>query len=68
MNRSNLLICLAVMMTACLIKFWGKKKQYAQMPQVMYETKVLKPETRTYSITFPATLEGTSEVKVYPQV
>ena len=43
-------------------------KDNAQMPQVKYETKVLKHETRTYNISFPATLEGTSEVKVYPQV
>ena len=45
----------------------GKGKN-AEMPQAKFETKVLKLESRTYNMTFPATLEGTSEVKVYPQV
>ena len=70
MNRKRFIIlkCLVVTVLAgCLLVSCGKK-QNAQTPQVKYETKVLKPETRTYSITFPATLEGTSEVKVYPQV
>ena len=67
MNKSHLLIFVATMVVACLFLSCGKK-QNAAMPQVKYETKVLKPETRTYSITFPATLKGTSEVKVYPQV
>jgi membrane fusion protein (multidrug efflux system) len=45
----------------------GKKKN-TEMPQVKYETKVLQPESRTYNMTFPASLEGTNEAKVYPQV
>ncbi len=45
----------------------GKGKN-AETPQTKFETKVLKLESRTYNMTFPATLEGTSEVKVYPQV
>ena len=45
----------------------GKGKN-AETPQAKFETKVLKLESRTYNMTFPATLEGTSEVKVYPQV
>ena len=67
-KRFIILKCLvATVLAGCLLVSCGKK-QNAQTPQVKYETKVLKPETRTYSITFPATLEGTSEVKVYPQV
>lgn len=67
-KHSVLLRCLVVTVLAgSLLVSCGKKKT-PDMPQVKYETKVLKPETRTYSITFPATLEGTSEVKVYPQV
>ena len=46
----------------------GKKNKNAEMPQIKYETSVLKYESRTYNMMFPATLEGTSEVKVYPQV
>ncbi|MBO7630684.1 MAG: efflux RND transporter periplasmic adaptor subunit, partial [Bacteroidales bacterium] len=57
----------ATVLAGCLLVSCDKKKN-AEMPQIKYETKVLKLETRTYSITFPATLEGTSEVKVYPQV
>ena len=38
------------------------------MPQVKYETKVLQNESRIYNMTFPASLEGTNEAKVYPQV
>jgi membrane fusion protein (multidrug efflux system) len=54
-------------MAAGLFFSCGKKKT-AEMPQVKYETKVLKPESRTYNMTFPASLEGTNEAKVYPQV
>ena len=67
MNKSHLRICLVAILAAGLFLSCGKKKN-TEMPQVKYETKVLKPETRTYSMSFPATLEGTSEVKVYPQV
>ena len=67
-KRFIILRCVvATVLASCLLVSCGKKKT-AEMPQVKYETKVLKFETRTYSITFPATLEGTSEVKVYPQV
>ena len=71
MKRNSFIIlqCLvATVLAGCLLISCGKKNKNAAMPQVKYETKVLKPETRTYSITFPATLKGTSEVKVYPQV
>ena len=57
----------AMVMAGGLIVSCGKKKN-TEMPQVKYETKVLQPEARVYNMTFPATLEGTSEVKVYPQV
>ena len=67
MNKSHLIICLATIMAAGLFFSCGKKKT-AEMPQVKYETKVLKPESRTYNMTFPASLEGTNEAKVYPQV
>ena len=67
-NRFIILGCLVTTMLAgCLIVSCGKKKN-TEKPQVKYETKVLQPETRVYNMSFPATLEGTSEVKVYPQV
>ena len=71
MKRNSFIILqclLATVLVGCLFISCGKKNKNVAMPQINYETKVLKPETRTYSITFPATLEGTSEVKVYPQV
>lgn len=67
MNKSHLIICLATIMAACLFFSCGKKKN-TEMPQVKYETKVLKPESRVYNMTFPASLEGVNEAKVYPQV
>lgn len=67
MNKSHLFICLATIMAACLFFSCGKQKN-TEMPQVKYETKVLQPESRIYNMTFPATLEGTNEAKVYPQV
>ena len=67
MKKSHLLICLAAILFASTFYSCGNKKD-AQAPQVKYETKVLKLESRTYNMTYPATLEGTSEVKVYPQV
>lgn len=39
-----------------------------EVPGVKYETKVVQPENRTYNLEFPATMAGTHEVKVYPQV
>lgn len=71
MKRNSFIILqwiLATVLAGCLLISCGKKNKDAAMPQVKYETKALKFETRTYSISFPATLEGTSEVKVYPQV
>ena len=71
MKRNSFVILqclLATVLAGCLLISCGKKNKNAEAPQIKYETKVLKLETRTYSITFPATLEGTSEVKVYPQV
>lgn len=67
MKKSHLLICFAIMVIAGFCMSCGKGKN-AEMPQAKFETKVLKLESRTYNMTFPATLEGTSEVKVYPQV
>lgn len=67
-NRFIILKCLvAAVLAGCLLISCGKKKT-AEMPQVKYETKVLQPESRTYNMTFPASLEGTNEAKVYPQV
>ena len=71
MKRNSFIIlqCLLVtVLVACLFLSCGKKNKNAAMPQIKYETKVLKYESRTYSMSFPASLEGTSEVKVYPQV
>ena len=67
MNKSKLFLFAVLLFATCMILSCGQKNN-AEMPQVKYETKVLKHETRTYNISFPATLEGTSEVKVYPQV
>lgn len=67
MKKSHLLICFVIMIIAGFCMSCGKGKN-AEMPQAKFETKVLKLESRTYNMTFPATLEGTSEVKVYPQV
>lgn len=67
MKKSHLLICFAIMIIAGFCMSCGKGKN-AEAPQAKFETKVLKLESRTYNMTFPATLEGTSEVKVYPQV
>ena len=55
------------MMAVCVFSSCGKKKE-TEKPQVKFETKVLKLENRVYNMSFPATLSGTSEVKVYPQV
>lgn len=68
MNKSNLFFCMAVILAAGLFASCGNKNGEAAMPQAKFETKVLKHESRTYNMSFPATLEGTSEVKVYPQV
>ena len=67
MNKSKLFLVAALVMAVCVFSSCGKKKT-PEMPQVKYETKVLKPESRTYNMTFPASLEGTNEAKVYPQV
>lgn len=67
MKKSLSILCTILLVAACVISSCGKKKN-AEMPQVKYETKVLQSESRTYNMTFPATLSGTSEVKVYPQV
>ena len=67
MKKSYFLMFTMLAVAACVLLSCGQKNN-AQMPQVKYETKVLKHETRTYNISVPATLEGTSEVKVYPQV
>ena len=67
MNKSKLFLFAVSLLTTCVILSCGKKKNM-EMPQVKYETKVLQLESRVYDMTFPATLSGTSEVKVYPQV
>ncbi len=67
MKKTHLIICFAIMIIAGFCMSCGKGKN-AETPQAKFETKVLKLESRTYNMTFPATLEGTSEVKVYPQV
>ena len=68
MNKRRLFICVVAIMAIGLFASCGKKNKNAEMPQIKYETSVLKYESRTYNMMFPATLEGTSEVKVYPQV
>lgn len=68
MNKRNLFICVMAILAVGLFASCGKRNKDAEMPQVKFETKVLKPESRTYNMGFPAMLEGTSEVKVYPQV
>lgn len=67
MNKSFYLFCSILILAACVVSSCGKKKETAK-PQVKFETKVLQLEHRTYNMSFPATLSGTSEVKVYPQV
>jgi membrane fusion protein (multidrug efflux system) len=67
MKKSLSILCTMLLMAACVISSCGKKKT-PEKPQVKFETKVLQPESRIYNMTFPATLSGTSEVKVYPQV
>ena len=67
MKKSLSILCTMLLVAACVISSCGKKKN-AEMPQVKYETKVLKPESRVYNMTFPASLEGVNEAKVYPQV
>jgi membrane fusion protein (multidrug efflux system) len=67
MKKSLSVLCTMLLIAACVISSCGKKKT-PEMPQVKYETKVLKPESRTYNMTFPASLEGVNEAKVYPQV
>lgn len=63
-NSTWLLLVLAIFMFhSC-----GNRVSDSESPQIKFETKVLKHESRVYNMTFPATLEGTSEVKVYPQV
>ena len=66
MNKFKLLLCTVLLLATCVMVSCGKKQ--ATMPQTKYETKVLQPENRIYNMTFPASLEGTNEAKVYPQV
>jgi membrane fusion protein (multidrug efflux system) len=66
MNKFKLLLCTVLLFATCVMVSCGKKQ--ATMPQTKYETKVLQPENRIYNMTFPASLEGTNEAKVYPQV
>lgn len=67
MNKSKLFLFAVLLLATCMILSCGKKKNN-EMPQVKYETKVLQHESRIYNMTFPASLEGTNEAKVYPQV
>ena len=67
MNKSKLLLFAVLLLATSMILSCGKKKNN-EMPQVKYETKVLQHESRIYNMTFPASLEGTNEAKVYPQV
>lgn len=68
MRKNYLLMCSALLL-ACGMMFscGGEQTQY-EIPMAKYETKVLKPETKVYNMTFPATTCGITEIKVYPQV
>lgn len=62
------LAVLAVILFASCGNNGGNNGGNMEMSKVKFETKVLKHESRTYNMSFPATLEGTTEVKIYPQV
>ncbi len=68
MKKHYFLICSVLLMACCILVSCKGKKQPTQAPQVKYETKVLKPESKIYNMSFPATTSGTTEIKVYPQV
>ena len=67
MNKKTAIWSLAVL-AVIFFASCGNNGGNIEMPQVKFETKVLKHESRTYNMSFPATLEGTTEVKIYPQV
>ncbi|MDY6326452.1 MAG: efflux RND transporter periplasmic adaptor subunit [Bacteroidales bacterium] len=67
MNKKTAIWSLAVL-AVILFASCGNNGGNMEMPKVKFETKVLKHESRTYNMSFPATLEGTTEVKIYPQV
>ncbi|MBO2522277.1 MAG: hypothetical protein CW336_00225 [Bacteroidetes bacterium] len=68
MKKHYFLICSVLLIACCILVSCKGKKQPTQAPQVKYETKVLKPESKIYNMSFPATTSGTTEIKVYPQV
>ncbi len=68
MNKPYLLLCSALLMACGMMVSCGGSQTQFEMPVAKYETKVLQPETKTYSMTFPATTCGITEIKVYPQV
>lgn len=68
MKKHYFLICSVLLIACCVLVSCKGKKQPTQAPQVKYETKVLKPESKIYNMSFPATTSGTTEIKVYPQV
>lgn len=67
MSKKNLILPLAAL-AILLLQSCGNMGGGDEMPQTKFETKMLQHESRVYNMTFPATLEGTSEVKIYPQV
>lgn len=68
MKKSYRRVCLVLLIAAFMVSSCGNKSKNGEKPQVKYETKVIQPESRVYNMTFPATLEGTNEARVYPQV
>ena len=68
MNKPYLLLCSALLLACGIMVSCGGSQTQFEMPVAKYETKVLQPETKTYSMTFPATTCGITEIKVYPQV
>ena len=68
MNKPYLLLCSALLLACGMMVSCGGSQTQFEMPVAKYETKVLQPETKTYSMTFPATTCGITEIKVYPQV
>lgn len=69
MNKKHFVLGLSVAlpMAVGLLTSCGNADE-AVTPQIKFQTKVLVPESVVYNITMPASLEGTQEVKVFPQV
>ena len=66
MKKRYFLICSVLALVCCILT--SCEEYQAPDLQINFETKVLKPESIVYNMSFPATTSGTKEIKVYPQV